>query len=90
MLRRLVLATVVAGLLAFVGGPATASAQVDVPPKLIAELLIIEEPEICHSVHRAVHLLGYGLAEESYEAGYGSNKHPSAVAVFHWLVKECR
>jgi hypothetical protein len=87
-MRRLVLAFAVVGLLALAGGSA-ASAEVQVPPKLLAEVILLEEPGFCHTVRKDVHILGYALAEEAYEEGYGENKHPSANSVFHWLVKDC-
>jgi hypothetical protein len=57
---------------------------------LVAELLILEEPSICHKTMHATHLVGYEIAEEAYEVGYGEGKHPSAAAVFHSLVRKCR
>lgn len=70
--------------------PASAPARVHVPASLVAELTILEDPAICRKIHRALHTVGYEIAEEAYEAGYGYNKHPSAAAVFHALVRQCR
>jgi hypothetical protein len=71
--------------------PATpARAEVKVPASLVAELVILEEPSICHTTLHTIHLVGYGIAEEAYEVGYGEGKHPSAAAVFYSLVRKCR
>lgn len=86
MRRLLVLALALAAFAA----PATAAAKVQIPASLVAEVSILEDPGLCHRILKGVRVAGYDLAEEAYELGYGENKHPSAAAVFHCLVRQCR
>jgi hypothetical protein len=89
-LRKLAVTVVVLLGLTTAAAPTIAAAKVHVPASLVAEVIIMEDPGICRSTRHALHMVGYELAEEAFEAGYGQHKHPSAAAVFHSLVKQCR
>jgi hypothetical protein len=87
-LRRSLAALLAVVALAGVAAP-SASAERRFPASLVAEVMILENPGICHEMLHSLHTLGYELAEEAFAITYTA-KHPSAAQLFHATIKQCR
>jgi hypothetical protein len=70
--------------------PSTAGAHEHrYPASLVAEVMVLEHPHVCHQVLYGVRVLGYEAAEEAFALTYRAH-HPSAAQLFHALIKLCR
>ncbi len=70
--------------------PGGASAKTHIPASLVAQVTIELHPRLCGKFLHGLNIVGYELAEEAFEASYGTDKDPSAAAVFHSIINQCR
>jgi hypothetical protein len=70
--------------------PAEASAETHIPASLVAQVTIELHPKLCDKFLHGLNIVGYELAEDAFEASYGTGRDPSAAAVFHSIINQCR